>query len=243
MEIHIQRAGQQHGPYPLEQIKTWLTSGEVPPTVMSSQDGGASWLPLYCVKALVDDESLHAVMRTATSGDPLVEAKVLQETAGEIDRLLANTEPTARVQVQGRLQWKLRIFWKQVFAFKAQFPDTIESKVFEASYYTALARTKLSSVGFMRKSSATTNSVAWGLVAGVLANQQEKKTALEVMSLFDQALSIFDNAGDRLTKAFIYHELKQNEKALWELNYIIANFPDDPLYFDARQLKDEIETP
>lgn len=119
----------------------------------------------------------------------------------------------------------------------------IESKAFEASYYSALARTKLSSVGFMRKTSATTSSVAWGLVSGMLANQQEKNNALQAMSLFDQALSIFDNAGDRFTKALIYNELKQGENALRELVYIIANFPDEPLYFDARQLRDEIETP
>jgi tetratricopeptide (TPR) repeat protein len=243
MEIHIQRGGQQHGPYPIEQIKAWLLSGDLPATVMSSHDRGTSWFPLFCLPAIRDDESLGPVLRTATSGNPAVEAKVLQATAGEIDQLLANTDATARVQIQGRLQWKLRIYWKQVFSFKTQFPNLIEASAFEASYYSALARTKLSSVGSMRKSSATTSNLAWGIVSGMLANKEEKNNALQAMSLFDQAISVFDNAGDRLTKAYIYKELKQPENALKELNHIVANFPEDPLYFDARQLKDEIETP
>jgi hypothetical protein len=242
MEIHILRGGQQYGPYSLEQIKAWLLSGEVSPTVVSSHDGGVNWIPLFCLPPICTDESLSRVVRTATSGDPEIEAKVLQETVSEIERLLSNTDPVAVAQVQNRVHWKLRIYWKQIYAFKAQFPEEPASRAFEAVYFSLQARIKLSSVGFMRKQAATTDSVTWSIVSGMLANKQERNNALEALSLLDQAISIFDNADDRWAKAFIYHEFKQNENALRELNHIITNFPNDPLYFDARRLKDEIET-
>jgi tetratricopeptide (TPR) repeat protein len=141
------------------------------------------------------------------------------------------------------LQWKLRIFSKQVYAFKAQFPDTVEARAYEASIYSAQARARATTVGSMRKSEMRSSNLAWGVVSGILANQQEKSNALQALPLFDQALSIFDNPNDRFAKALIHYELKQSQEALRELNYIIMNFQDDPLYLSARQFKDEIETP
>jgi hypothetical protein len=95
----------------------------------------------------------------------------------------------------------------------------------------------------MRKSEMRSSNLAWGVVSGVIANQHEKNNLLQALPLFDQALGIFDNASDRLAKAFIYYELKQSPEALRELNHIIVNFHEDPLYIRARQFKDEIETP
>jgi uncharacterized protein with PQ loop repeat len=77
----------------------------------------------------------------------------------------------------------------------------------------------------------------------MIANQQEKNNAMEAIRLLEQSISIFDTPGARLAKAHIFHSLKQNETALQELSYIIANFQDDDTYLPARQLKDEIENP
>jgi tetratricopeptide (TPR) repeat protein len=184
------------------------------------------------------------IIKTATSGDFGIESTILQETLKEIEDMISTSTDTAtRANIQNRLQWKLRIYSRQAYAFKSQFPDTVESRIYEASLYSAQARARVTSVGSMRKSEMRSSNLAWGVVSGVIANQQEKNNLLQALPLFDQALSIFDNAGDRLAKAFVYYELKQSQDALRELNHIIANFQDDPLYIRARQFKDEIETP
>lgn len=218
-------------------------TGQVSPTVMAQRDGEAGWIPLYCVPQIRDDSSLESIIRTATSGDFEIESKILQGTLNEIEELLATGgDPVSRANIQNRLLWKLRIYAKQAYAFKLQFSETIEARVYEASIYSAQARAKATNVGSMRKSEMRSSNLAWGVVSGILANQHEKNNLLQALPLFDQALTIFDNAGDRFAKALIHYELKQSEEALRELNLIIANFPDDPLYINARQFKDEIET-
>ena len=241
MNVHIYRSGQQHGPYPLDQVKAWLASGELSASVMSSVDAGSSWIPVHCIPEVRSDTSLAPVIRTATSGDLQMEVQIIQETLKEIEELLSNTDPAARVNIQNRLQWKLRILYKQVYALKGEFPDSIEAKVYEASLYSAQGRAKVTSVGSWRKNAMRANNMAWGIVSGMMANQQEKNNALQALPLLDKALGIFDNPGDRMAKAYIYNELKQPQNALRELNHIIANFIEDPVYIAARQFKDEIE--
>jgi tetratricopeptide (TPR) repeat protein len=243
MNIHLHQNGKQHGPYSLDQLKAWLMSGEVSPTVMAQRDGEPGWIPLHCVPQIRDDESLEMIIRTATSGEFEIESKILQETLREIEELLSTSgDPASRANIQNRLQWKLRIYSKQAYAFKFQFPETVEARVYEASLFSAQARAKATTVGAMRKSEMRSGNLAWGVVSGILANQHEKNNLLQALLLFDQALSIFDNAGDRFAKALICYELKQSKDALRELNYIITNFQNDPLYMNARQFKDEIET-
>jgi tetratricopeptide (TPR) repeat protein len=244
MNVYLYQNSKQHGPYPLDQLKAWLLSGQVSPTVMAQREGETGWIPLCCIPQLRDDQSLEMVIKTATSGDFEIESKIVQQTLQEIEELLATSGDLAsRANIQNRLQWKLRIYSKQVYAFKAQFPDTVEARAYEASIYSAQARARATTIGSMRKSEMRSSNVAWGVVSGILANQQEKNNALQAIPLFDQALSIFDNPSDRFAKALIHYELKQSQEALRELNHIITNFQDDPLYVSARQFKDEIETP
>jgi len=241
MNIHIHRGGQQHGPYPLEQVKAWLTSGEMSAAVMSSVDGGSTWIPIHCIPEIRADTSLTVAIRTATSGKLEVEAQIIEETLKEIEELMSNTDPAALANVQIRLQWKLRILYKQAYSLKAEFPESVEARVYEAALYSAQARAKVISVGGWRKNQMRASNMAWGIVSGMMANQQEKNNALQALPLFDKALGINDNAGDRLVKAYLYKELKQPENALRELNHIIANFEGDSQYVTARQFKDEIE--
>src|SRR6266404_57805 len=241
MNVHIHRGGQQHGPYHLDQVKAWLVSGELSASVMASVDGGSSWIPVHCIPEIRNDESLANVIRTATSTNLEVESQIIEETLKGIEELVSNTDPAALANIQTRLHWKLRILHKQVYSLKAEFPESVEARVHEAALYSAQARAKLTSVGGWRKSQMRANNMAWGIVSGMMANQQEKNNALQALPLFDKALSINDNANDRLIKAYLFKELKQPENALRELNYIIANFPGDSLYMSARQFKDEIE--
>lgn len=246
MNVYLYDRGQQQGPYPLDQIKAWLVSGQIQASMMSRYDPIPYWVPLYCVPQIRDDASLKPLIDSATSGDMNVEEKIVQETAAELDALrerLFNSNTEQQDLVQKAMQRKLNIYWKQVYSFKAQFPDTIEARVYEASFYSAQALTKLGKVGFLRKESARTDSLAWGLVTGLIADQQEKNSAVEALSLLDRAIGIFDSANARLMKASIfYHILTQPANAIRELNHIIATFRDDELYVSARQLKDEIET-
>ena len=241
MNIHIHRGGQQHGPYPLDQIKPWLASGEISATVMSTVDDGSTWIPIHCIREIRDDPSLAVAVQPATSGNLEVEAQIIEETLKEIEGLMSNTDPAALANVQIRLHWKLRILHKQVYSLKAEFPESVEARVYEAALYSAQARAKVVSVGGWRKNNMRASNMAWGIVSGMMANQQEKNNALQALPLFDKALGINDNANDRLVKAYLYKELKQPENALRELNHIIANFSGDPGYISARQFKDEIE--
>jgi hypothetical protein len=242
MDVHIHRGGQQHGPYPVDQIKAWLVSGEIGASVMSSTDGGSSWIPIYCIPEIRADASLETCIRTATSSKLEVEVKIVEETLKEIEQLMSNTDPMARANIQHRIHWKLRILHKQVYSLKAEFPESLESRAYESALYSAQARAKLTAVGGWRKSEMQANNMAWGIVSGLVANKQEKNNALAALPLFDKALSIFDNPGDRLLKAYLYKDLNQSQNAIRELNYICTNFLDDELYVAARQFRDEIET-
>jgi len=204
-------------------------------------DGGTSWIPVHCIPEIRSDESLAPIICTATSGQVEIEALIIDETIKELEEMISNTDPASVANSQGRIQWKLRILHKQVYSLKAEFPDAVQARVYEAALYSCQARAKLASVGGWRKSQIRSTNIAWGIVSNVMANKQEINNATEALSLFDTALNIHDNVNDRLCKAYLYKEMKQSENALRELNHIIANFPGDPLYITVRQMKTEIE--
>ena len=128
MNVHIHRGGQQHGPYPLEQVKAWLASGELSASVMSSVDGGASWIPVHCIPDVRNDDALAPTIRTATSTNLELETKIIEETLKEIEQLLSNTDPAARLNIQNRVQWKLRILHKQGLFSKGGIPKLDRSE-------------------------------------------------------------------------------------------------------------------
>ena len=66
--------GKQHGLYSLDQLKAWLLSGRISPTVMAQRERETGWIPLYCIPQLRDDQSLEMVIKTATSGDFEIES-------------------------------------------------------------------------------------------------------------------------------------------------------------------------
>ena len=46
MQVHLERSGQQFGPYSIEEINAYLSSGQVLPTDMAWYDGAPGWVPL-----------------------------------------------------------------------------------------------------------------------------------------------------------------------------------------------------
>ena len=46
MQIHINRNGQQFGPYSLEEVRTHLAQGSLLPADLAWYEGAAAWVPL-----------------------------------------------------------------------------------------------------------------------------------------------------------------------------------------------------
>lgn len=180
------------------------------------------------------------------SGSQQNEVALLEQYCAEIgemvDQLVEADSHTAK-QLQLRLEQRLQIYWKQIHVVKSQFPSAEEGLLNEARFYGFQAMIVFSSSGLMRRMSDRSGSVAVGLATGLIAKQQEKNNAQQALSLLDKALSIYNHPFFHMIKANIFRSLGDNATALQALNYIIANFPDDEVYMEARRLKDEIENP
>lgn len=180
------------------------------------------------------------------SGNLQNEVTLLEQYSNDIgamvDRLAAADSQTAK-QLQIRIDQQLQIYWKQIHLVKAQFPTAEEGFLHEAKFYAFQALIKFFSSGLMRRMSDRSGSVAVGLATGLIAKQQEKANAQQSLALLDQSLGIYDFPLAHMVKAEIFRSLGNTPNALHELNYVIANFPDDETYLEARRLKDEIENP
>ena len=53
MQVHIDRAGQRFGPYPIEQVNALLADGTLLETDLGWTDGMAEWLPLSQVQGVI----------------------------------------------------------------------------------------------------------------------------------------------------------------------------------------------
>lgn len=247
-EIYLYKSSKQHGPYTVDDLRSFLREGKVEPTVMSRVDDSFDWLPLFCIPEIRADSTPAEVLDGATSGDSKIELAVVERTAEEVRQSierLGNVRGDHRAEIQKNIQRKSQILWKQVYAFKAQFPDGFEARMIEALYYRLQALTKFNAVGSMRKQSEETTSLVWGAVTGLLANRQEKDNAREALALLERAVTIYDNPDDRLMRAIIFHLLRQRDDALQEVRHILITWkPEENLeqFIDARQLRDELES-
>ena len=188
----------------------------------------------------------------AMDGSPLVDNALLNELRlldqyhseiAAIKNRFVEADPQTKKHMQHQLEQKMQIYWNQIHLVKSQFPLVEKAARHEATFYVLHAVIQYCSSGLMRRMSDRSGNLAFGLATGLIAKQQEKNNALQALSILDHALSIYDYPEARFCKAWIYHLQGQNLNAMNELNYIIANFPDDEYYIDARRLKDEIENP
>lgn len=174
------------------------------------------------------------------------EVRLLTQYDEQLEALkdqLVEADPRASKQIQQQLKQKMQIYWQQIQLVQTQFPNAVEGKIGEASFYTLEGRILLFSTGMMRRTASGSGNMALRIGAGIIAKQQESANAAKALASFDKALSVFDNPDSRFAKAAVLQMTGQTAQALAELKYIIANFPDDEIYVQARQLKDEIENP
>lgn len=57
MELFISRSGEKHGPYSLEQVNTWLTTGYLKPTELAWYEGSGGWVALWRVPGVVAQQA------------------------------------------------------------------------------------------------------------------------------------------------------------------------------------------
>lgn len=180
------------------------------------------------------------------SGRQQNEVRLLIQYDEQVESLkneLVEADPHSSKGIQRQLEQKMKIYWQQIQLVQTQFPNAVEGKIAEASYYTLEGRILLFSSGMMRRTASGGGHMAFRIGAGIIAKAQESANATKALASFDKALRVIDNADSRLAKAAVYAGQGQKQQALDELNYIIANFPDDEVYVSARQAKDEIENP
>ena len=53
MQVHIERNGERHGPYSIEDINAYLANGTLLPTDLAWQDGMTDWLPVSQISGVV----------------------------------------------------------------------------------------------------------------------------------------------------------------------------------------------
>lgn len=245
--VHLYRAGQQHGPYQFGDIKGFLQKEEVPITTMARWGDAENWAPLYCIPEIREDPVFSASVRAASSGNAEIEMAIVEATGNEIGHLiekLSQSGGTENKELHNVIQRRTQIFWTQVYTYRGQFPESVEGKALEAWYYRLQAMTRFNAAGFLRRQSQEATSAVWGMVTGLLAGRQERGNAKEALVLLDQGIAVCDNAEDRLKKAVIYHLLGQREDALRELKHLMVTWtPEENVeeYIEARQLRDEIE--
>lgn len=165
-----------------------------------------------------------------------------QEAKSVVDQLV---EATAQQEKPIRKDFdrRLAIYGKQLNSFKSQFPEDIRGAINEACFYELQALSLMGTSSGFRRAPGRGKSLAVTLATNAIASAQEKKNAQQALSLLDKAIATFEQPNSRYLKATIFNIIGQKANAINELNYIIANFPEDPLYMEARSLKDEIENP
>lgn len=245
--IFLFRSNQKQGPYRLEDIEGFLQQNQIPITLMARFDGSGYWMPVYCIPEVREDPAFASMIKAATSGDAEIELAIVESTAKEVGQLierLAQTVADENKELQQVVHRRTQILWRQVYTYKAQFPDTPEAGALEAWFYRLQALTRFNAAGYLRRQSQAATNVVWGMVTGLLASRQERTNAGEALALLDQAISAYDNPEDRLKKAYIYHLLGERNDTLRELDRIMVAWPPQENveeYIAARQLRDEIE--
>lgn len=117
----------------------------------------------------------------------------------------------------------------------------------EAMVYYIRAVQKLNTQGFTEKvlrDTARQSSGFDGLLPAIAAKERESSRAREVIVLLDQAINIYrDDADFWFMRAELHKALNNKKDAQYNVDYILSTFRnDEKLYYEARKLKDEIES-
>ena len=70
MQVHLERSGQRYGPYSVEEINTYLKSGQLLISDIAWYDGAPDWMPLADVPGVQIGETSSAPPSPPSQGDP-----------------------------------------------------------------------------------------------------------------------------------------------------------------------------
>lgn len=237
-EIYIQKFNDQV-PHTEQEILEAVNSGKLSPNDLACLRGMNEWKPLYTIVEL-PTEILENFDAKAEKEYKLL--TIYLQKLEESQQLWINDEHNSALQRD--FENKLNLFQKQVYEFKQQFPDFEEGKFMESMLFLKHALLKIGHKSYFRRASNRSETMAGGIITGMIANRQESNNLMEAIKLVDSAINVHNNSLARMMKANLLTEINQKEQAIQELNYIIANFSDDEeTYFEARQMKDSLENP
>jgi hypothetical protein len=232
MQLYIYKNNQQYGPYQEQAVISWLQNGHLSFDDLACTFGMNKWSPLY--RLLKPQHNADYDMELA-----LLE-RYFQEAQNFMSKFMAEDSVMASDQMQSEVQRKIGLFEKQLRFFKIQFLDSDEWRYYESELYVFRAFLTAFSVGFLRRTAATSGLLV-GITTGLLANQQERNNMMQALALLDKALELYDSPSTRMLKVDFYLALNQKAQALQELNYVISNFPNHKeAYLAARQKRDEL---
>jgi hypothetical protein len=237
-EIYIQKLNDQSA-HSEEEIVQAVKRGKLLPNDLACLRGMNEWKPLYEIVEL-PLEILESFDAKAEKEYKLltIYLKKLEET----QQMWITDEHN--LSLQREFENNLNLFQKQVYEFKQQFPNFEEGKFMESMLFLKHALLKIGNKSYFRRASNRSETMAGGIITGMIANRQEKNNLMEAIKIVDSAISIHNNSLARMMKASLLVETDQKDQAIQELNYIIATFSDnEETYFEARQMKDALENP
>jgi hypothetical protein len=176
------------------------------------------------------------------------EVKLLEEYYKDIDKLFDQMFlPGSKVdtKVQKEIDRKIPLYLKQAQLVRSNFPEALEGPFHESNSHVFRALRLASSSVMARRIAQSDYSFTGvkGLVAGKIADVQERANATKALAILVEGLDVCDTAFARFHKSHFLDALDRKDEAMSELRYIIANFPDDDIYVHARKELDQLENP
>lgn len=141
---------------------------------------------------------------------------------------------------------QLALYEKQLAVCKRQGFD-FNVEWCEAMVFYVRAIHKLNAEGFAEKvlrDTARQSAGFEGILPALAAKGRETGRVREAIALLDQAINIYDDDADFwFMRAHLYYELKQKKDAQDNVDHILSRFGDDQkVYYEARKLKDKVES-
>jgi tetratricopeptide (TPR) repeat protein len=146
-----------------------------------------------------------------TSGDLDAELQTFENYGLILDSMTSQLRhPDPRTSAEGFRPYEqlLAILTRHLGGIKTRFPETSEALMMECFYYSKCA----------------------GL-------QLFRGNMTAALDLFDRSIDVMDTPAAHLVKASIYENLNRKNEAIRELDWIIANFPDQPEYSPALEMR------
>jgi hypothetical protein len=138
MQLYINKNGQQQGPYPIDHVKAWLSSGHLNENDLAWYEGSPSWMPLQLVPGL--REAVPALQTTNQNLGRATNIKIVcpkcesQNSYMITDAVSVNYLqcPTCRVNFLSRV---VRIRSKNSRGSKKEFRRRFSIRVYDMTGY------------------------------------------------------------------------------------------------------------